>query len=236
MAKGWIRLYRQSVNNPLYSAEPFDKWHAWQDLLLMVNHERKQFISKGQTITLEAGQTVTSIAILSQRWKWSENKVRRFFRLLNESGMCTADGRANGTIVTIENWAKYQCEGQAGGSTDGRPDGRADGRLTRMKRNKEGEEVYMVQPETAPSFSPPSISEVTAYVRQMGYGVDPEKFVAYYEARDWTLSRGQSMKDWKASVRYWEANKQEKTPGISNEVKVTIDDELDREIYGDKWS
>ena len=139
MAKGWIKLYRQSTSNPLYFAEPFDKWHAWQDLLLMVNHERKQFISKGQMVTVEPGQTITSIKILADRWHWSVNKVRRFLGILNESGMCTSNGTPNGTTLTIVNWAKFQSEGQAdgttNGTTDGTPNGTADGTLTRMNKN-----------------------------------------------------------------------------------------------------
>lgn len=138
--KGWIKLYRQSADNSLYFSEPFDKWHAWTDLLLMVNHEQKQFFSKGQLLVLEPGQTVTSIPILAERWQWSENKVRRFIRLLCGSGMCTRVGSPNGTLITITNWAKYQSEGQTNGRGDGRADGssdgRADGTLTRSKEYK----------------------------------------------------------------------------------------------------
>lgn len=138
---GWIKLFRKSVENPMYFEEPFDKWHAWTDLLLMVNHEKKQFFSKGQLITLEPGQTVTSIPKLAQRWHWSENKVRRYLRHLDGSGMCISDGRGNGTLITVVNWAKYQCDAQAdgrgNGRADGSADGRADGTLTRNKRNKE---------------------------------------------------------------------------------------------------
>ena len=141
MIKGWIRLYRQSVENPLYHCEPFDKWHAWTDLLLMVNRERKQFISRGQLITLEPGQTVTSIPILAKRWHWSENRVRRYFKLLRGSDMCTIVGTPNGNIINIINWEKYQSDrqtdGRGNGRADGRMDGRADGTLTRNKEYRE---------------------------------------------------------------------------------------------------
>jgi hypothetical protein len=105
----------------------------------MVNHEQKQFISKGQLITLEPGQTVTSVPILAERWQWSENKVRRYLRLLSDSGMCTRNGSPNGSLITITNWAKYQSDAQTDGRGDGRADGssdgRADGTLTRMNKN-----------------------------------------------------------------------------------------------------
>lgn len=97
--------------------------------------------------------------------------------------------------------------------------------------------VYMAnatEKPPSPPFSPPTLEEVQAYIHEAGLGVDANKFVDYYAARGWTLSRGQPMKDWKAQVRYWERNR--KDDQTDDEVKVTIDDELDREIYGDKWS
>ena len=141
--KGWIRLHRKSVENPLYFSEPFDKWHAWTDLLLMVNHEHKEFISKGQLVTLEPGQTITSMAILAERWHWSVNKVRRYFKLLVGTGMCTLNGTPYGTTITVVKWAFYQSEGQtngtANGTTGGTSDGTTGGTLTRMiKNDKEG--------------------------------------------------------------------------------------------------
>lgn len=68
--------------------------------------------------------------------------------------------------------------------------------------------IESAQPaEPAPSprtkkFVKPTLEEVTEYVRQGGYQVDPERFHAYYESCGWTV-KGRSMKDWKAAVRYW---------------------------------
>ena len=135
-SNGWIKLHRQSVNNALYLEKPFDKWHAWQDILLSVCHEQKAFFSKGEKVTLEPGQMVTSIAILADRWGWSENKVRRFLGTLNGRGMSTSDGTPNGTLITVTNWAKYQDDGRAYGTPDGTPNGTPDGRLTRSKEYK----------------------------------------------------------------------------------------------------
>lgn len=139
MGKGWIKLYRKSVDNPLYFAEPFDKWHAWQDLLLMASHERKSFISNGRRVTVEAGQLVTSVPILAKRWRWSENKVRRFLGSLNGSGMSRTDGSALGSAISIVNWAQYQDGGSALGSAVGSAVGSADGSLTRSKEVKKKE-------------------------------------------------------------------------------------------------
>ena len=52
-------------------------------------------------------------------------------------------------------------------------------------------------------FTPPTVDEVRAYCRERNNGVDPEKFVAFYESKGWMVGRN-PMKDWKASVRTWE--------------------------------
>lgn len=139
---GWIKLHRKSVENPMYFSEPFDKWHAWTDLLLMVAHEKKQFISKGQLVTLEPGQMITSLPILAERWQWSVNRVRRYLKLLSGMGMCNVSGTAHGTTITVVKWAFYQSEGHANGMGNGYADEHAGeyagGTLTRSKEYKEG--------------------------------------------------------------------------------------------------
>lgn len=56
-------------------------------------------------------------------------------------------------------------------------------------------------------FIPPTVEEVRQFCQENGYITDPEQFVDYYQARGWYLKPGQQMKDWKASVRYWERNR-----------------------------
>lgn len=68
-----------------------------------------------------------------------------------------------------------------------------------------GESAQPAEPAPSPrtkKFVKPTLEEVTEYVRQGGYQVDPERFHAYYESCGWTV-KGRSMKDWKAAVRYW---------------------------------
>ena len=52
-------------------------------------------------------------------------------------------------------------------------------------------------------FAPPTIEEVTAYCRERGNKVDPQKFVDFYTMKGWMVGKNK-MKDWKAAVRTWE--------------------------------
>lgn len=80
----------------------------------------------------------------------------------------------------------------------------------------------------AKRFSPPTVDDVRAYCQEMGYGVDPEKFVDYYTSNGWKVGKN-PMKDWKAAVRTWEkgnrtAGKQNRESNASRELDS---DELD---------
>lgn len=55
-------------------------------------------------------------------------------------------------------------------------------------------------------FIPPTVEEVQAYCDERKNNVDAQRFVDYYEARDWTLSNGKKMNKWKSSVITWEGN------------------------------
>lgn len=138
---GWIKLDRQIVDNFLYSAEPFDKCHAWIDLLLLASHEDEEFMYKGQLIKLQRGQLITSPAKLAKRWKWSKNKAFRFLGVLSDAGMVYRSGSPDGTTLTIVNYDKFQnrrtTNGVTDGVADGSPDGSPDGPHSRSIRNKE---------------------------------------------------------------------------------------------------
>lgn len=60
--------------------------------------------------------------------------------------------------------------------------------------------------KSAKRFVKPSLEEVRAYCIERGNSVNPESFINYYESNGWIVGGKAPMKDWKASVRYWETN------------------------------
>lgn len=141
--RGWIKLHRKSTENELYFDGPFDRWHAWQDLLLMATATTETVTLKGEQIKLVPGQIVTSLQILADRWSWSKKKVRTFLDLLTKKGMISAKGTvkgteqgtangttkgtAKGTVLTVENWGKYQGRGHSKGHSEGHSEGHNEG-------------------------------------------------------------------------------------------------------------
>ena len=51
-----------------------------------------------------------------------------------------------------------------------------------------------------PRFVPPTLEEVTAYVKERGSKVAPQSFIDFYAAKGWMVGKTK-MKDWKAACR-----------------------------------
>lgn len=51
-------------------------------------------------------------------------------------------------------------------------------------------------------FAPPTPEDVREYCREKGLNVDADRFVDFYESKNWYVGKNK-MKDWKAAVRNW---------------------------------
>lgn len=58
-------------------------------------------------------------------------------------------------------------------------------------------------------FTPPTVDDVKAYCLEKNYKVDPERFVDFYTSKGWLVGKSK-MKDWKAAVRNWARQDEEK--------------------------
>ena len=227
MNNGYIKLYRKCLENEFFLEKPFDRWRAFEYLLISARYKPSRVILKGQVIELEAGQLIVSEKKLAEKWDWSRGKVRRFLSLLESLQMIQVNGTAYGTLVTIENYTKYQCDGTSDGTTDstsdsttdGTSDGTSDGthikKDKKVKKVKKDKNIYnnararVCKTHTA-NFSPPDIQDIKAYCIERKNNVDPERFIDFYEAKGWMVGKNK-MKDWRAAVRNWERNEASKS-------------------------
>jgi hypothetical protein len=122
MAKiGYIKLYRSSTENDLYFAEPFTKWQAWVDLLMLANHKKRVVSIRGNMVTVLPGQVLAGERFLSERWKWSRGKVRRFMEYLSSETVHQIEPQKNNvcSLYSIVNWCEYQNSDTTDSTTDG---------------------------------------------------------------------------------------------------------------------
>jgi hypothetical protein len=66
---------------------------------------------------------------------------------------------------------------------------------------------------TRKKFVSPEPQEVTDYARSIGFELDGEHFVAYYQTRGWKVGKDM-MVDWKSAVVTWKRNNKDLSPTI----------------------
>lgn len=76
-------------------------------------------------------------------------------------------------------------------------------RLCNVEIEKEIEKEKDINNKRSRAFVPPTLEEVTAYCKERGKGVDPNKWYDFYQSKGWMIGKNK-MKDWKAAVRTWE--------------------------------
>lgn len=74
------------------------------------------------------------------------------------------------------------------------------------EKEKEEDKEEQKEKESKKRFAPPTLEEITAYCKERGNNLDPQYFLDYQIARNWTLSNGKKMSDWRATIRTWERN------------------------------
>jgi uncharacterized phage protein (TIGR02220 family) len=142
--KGWIKLHRKIVDNPLWLSEPFTKAQAWVDLLLLANHKDGHIRKRGVLVTVERGQVGYSEEALAERWKWSRGKVRRYVvelarlsQVSRKISKKTVQKKTSvSSFISITNYEAYQMNGTEDGTENGR-------KTVQEQEEKERKEKYI---------------------------------------------------------------------------------------------
>lgn len=121
----YFKIDRSLLSSELWLSEPFTKAQAWIDLIGRANYSETQHFYGSKVVTLKRGQLITSTNALAQRWGWNRKKVVNFLKALETAKMVTAEGSAEGTTLTIENYDKFQLSGTTKGSAEGTSRGQA---------------------------------------------------------------------------------------------------------------
>jgi hypothetical protein len=136
----------------------------------------------------------------------SEMQIRTALEHLKTTKEITIKTTNRFSIITICNYNTYQdenCEDNQQDNqqiTNKQP---ADNHIQEYKNDKK---------EKNKPFVPPALDEVKTYCLERKNGIDPEEFIAHYEARGWKYNGGLAMKNWKAAIITWEKNRKQNTP------------------------
>lgn len=86
-------------------------------------------------------------------------------------------------------------------------------------------------PEQRKRFIPPTLDEVTAYVKERGSKVAPQGFIDFYASKGWMVGKT-PMKDWKAACRnaeHWE--RWDKKPVTGDRDRIKTDADYGEELF-----
>ena len=203
MHRGYIKLYRKSEENPLYFADVFTKWQAWSDLILIANHKEKTLSIRGNLIKINRGQTAYSEDTLALRWKWSRGKVRRFINYLKTEQQIEQQQSNILNILTIKNYDIYHGNGTADSTTDGQQT------VQQTDTNNNDKNVKNDNKREVPrKFIPPNLEDITKYIKENNYTVDPNIFLKYFTESNWIDSNGKKVKNWKLKIITWNGRNQ----------------------------
>jgi hypothetical protein len=106
--EGWVKIHRRLSENPLWTCEPFSRGQAWVDLILIANHADSFFYKRGVMLEVKRGQVGVSEVGLSDRWKWSRTKIRKFLNDLEKEQQIIQQKSNVTQLITIVNYDSYQ--------------------------------------------------------------------------------------------------------------------------------
>lgn len=107
MAAGWIKLYRQVLDNPIVCRDS-DYFTVWCYLLLAAAHQDQPVLFGGKKIILKPGQLITGRVKIAEQFHIQESKVQRILKALEDEGQITQETSSRNRLITIVEWERYQ--------------------------------------------------------------------------------------------------------------------------------
>lgn len=105
---GWIKLHRKLLDKPIWLQSKPEQKVVLLTLLLMANHESKEWLWRGEKFVAEEGQLITSLNTLSQKSGVSAQSVRTALANFEKLKFLTNESTKTGRLITIVNWELYQ--------------------------------------------------------------------------------------------------------------------------------
>lgn len=149
MMQGWIKIYRDIIDNPIWRDSTPEQCKILVTLLSMASWKESDWDWLGEKKKLQPGQFVTSLKrIVNFAGRGvSEKNVRTALDRFQSFGFLTCVSTNKGRLITIVNWGKYQdIDWETGKQTGKQTAGnwQANGKQTAVNwqaNNKEGKKV-----------------------------------------------------------------------------------------------
>ena len=177
-------------------------WKVWTWCLMKANH-RDAWVpmttGKGTTeVLVKRGQFIFGRKTASKELKQSGTTISDRMKKLERAQNIVMQSVTHYSVVTVLNWETYQCDDFKPASQPvNQPSTNRQPTVTNKNdKNEKKERAHKL-------FEKPTLEEVTAYCLERKNSINSERWIAHYEANGWMVGRNK-MRDWRASVRYWE--------------------------------
>jgi hypothetical protein len=230
MKLGYIKLYRQLREHPIWTTERFTRGQAWVDLLMLAQFTDFSFRIRGNLVKLDRGQIGHSKAHLAGRWKWDRKTVQKFLDELEKDGMITQQKTKVVTVVTVVNYGTWQdseedCvlntgqqnphqKGQQTGQQNPQQTGQQNGHKEEGKEYQEGKEG---KEDTLPSTASNAGSDSNGKPkkrRKTKHEYHPD-FLTFYEAYPRSVGIAPAFKAWQAAGKGLVANGKSRAEAVA---------------------
>lgn len=140
MAVGFLKLYRQTLENPTVMKDA-DHLAIWMWLLMNAKFAPVDTNFNGKRITLQPGQFITGRKEISKTLGVSESKVQRVLKCYESEHMIEQQTNRQGRLITIVSWDKFQVGEQQKEQQVNNNRTTSEQRVNTIKRNKEYKEL-----------------------------------------------------------------------------------------------
>lgn len=106
--EGWISLHRKLLESTVF--QNADLLKVWVWCLLKATHRDYEVLVGLQMVKLHAGQFITGRNKGAEELKLKPSTFRDYLKVLARMGMISLSPDNKKTVVTVENWGKYQAE------------------------------------------------------------------------------------------------------------------------------
>lgn len=107
MNKGWIKIHRKVLDNPVVCKDA-DHFAVWIYLLLEASHDQYDKLFGGNRITINPGQLITGRKIISQKLDINQSKVQRILKRFESEQQIEQQTSNVSRLISIINWSEYQ--------------------------------------------------------------------------------------------------------------------------------
>ncbi|WAW14767.1 hypothetical protein [Peptostreptococcus equinus] len=107
---GWIKIYRKILNNEFYQGLTGRQRDVIMTILLMADHESREWTYKGVKYKTEPGQLFTSLSKIAKKCgkDCTRETVRTTINNAINAQFLTIETHKTHTVISIANWERYQ--------------------------------------------------------------------------------------------------------------------------------